>query len=395
MNHNFLTIVSTIVVGSALAVSASPAVAASYKVHPGESIQAAIDNAAAGDKIFVYPGDYLEPHSNTAAITINKPLTLQAKVSAKDRELGNIVRILPTNGQQDGILAEPANPGDPNIEGVRIKGFTVEGFPGHGIFLRYVTDFRIENNTSINNLGNGIWPTLSANGRVKKNVSYGSEDAALWVEGATDVRVTQNEVYGSPTGLEVTISADIKMDKNIIHDNTVGVGLYHPNSAGLPIPVGMTPGNWELSKNHIYSNNAPNIAPPASQSGALPPGGGILLLGVDYVEVADNLVENNDFYGIAVVDYCIAVGGSAFDCDGRPPVDGDPAPRFNLIGKNTFNNNGTNPDPGHPLAPYAADFTYIQAETGAGTKNRFCANEPAGLTVAVFLELPTISSKCN
>ena len=63
---------------------------------------------------------------------------------------------------------------------------------------------------------------------MKKNVSYGSEDAALWVEASENVRVIGNDISGSPTGLEVTVSKNIQIKKNDVHDNTVGMGLYHP-----------------------------------------------------------------------------------------------------------------------------------------------------------------------
>ena len=53
-------------------------------------------------------GDYTETHSGSAAVRITKPLTLAANGK---------VRILPNPGQTDGILVEPAHPGDPDIDG--------------------------------------------------------------------------------------------------------------------------------------------------------------------------------------------------------------------------------------------------------------------------------------
>src|SRR5262249_25554329 len=152
-----------------------------------------------------------------------KPVNLIAKSNPNSK-----VRILPSPGQRDGILVAPAHTGDPDIDGVQISGFTVEGFSNNGIWLRHVTNFTIENNESINNLENGIWPTLSANGLVRRNVSYGSQDSALWVEGSQNVRVMENDLYHSPTGLEITVSHEVTVQSNEVHDNTVGVGLYHP-----------------------------------------------------------------------------------------------------------------------------------------------------------------------
>ena len=95
-----------------------------------------------------------------------------------------------------------------------------------------MNDFKIIRNESSNNNNNGIYPTISANGLVQNNVSYGSLDTAMWVAASENVRVIGNDLYGSPIGLEVNVSLDIEVKHNDIHDNTVGIGLFHPNSAG-------------------------------------------------------------------------------------------------------------------------------------------------------------------
>jgi parallel beta-helix repeat protein len=355
-----LSICGVTIFGLAVVCTPTPASAGSIKVNPGESIQAAVDSAAPGDTVVVYPGTYTETHGNSAAVHVTKSLKLIAK-SKPDAK----VIITPGPGNLDGVVVEPPNPGvDPNIDGFSIKGFTVQGFPNNGILLRYVNNFKIDKNESANNLENGIWPTLSANGLVKNNVAYGSEDSALWIESSENVRVLKNTLRNSPTGLEVTISKDIEMTKNDIYDNTVGVGLYHPSAAGLPLPVGMTLGNWKFSKNNVHNNNSPNTAPGGSMSGSLPPGGGLLVLGVDNVQILSNNIQDNNFYGISVIDYCVAVAGTAFDCElpGNTP-DVDPFPDFNVFQGNTLTDNGLHPVP-HPLAPYAADITYILLDSG-------------------------------
>jgi len=341
---------STLALGLSALWAPAAAPAATITLNPGDAIQAAIDAAPAGSTIKFNPGDYVgvPAGSSQAAIRITKPLKLIAKSKPSK---GVRVRILPDAGNvlKHGILVEPANPGDPDVDGVMIKGFTVEGFPKNGIWLRYVNNFKIQSNESINNLENGIWPTLSANGSVKKNLAYGSEDAALWVEASENVRVLKNEFHSSPTGLEITISKNITVMKNNVHDNTVGIGLYHPSAAGLPPLQPLTDnGYWKISKNHVHNNNFPNNAPPGSLSAALPPGGGILVLGVDHVDVTKNTVENNNYFGIAMIDWCFAVDGTSRDCDISPPEVTDTGPDYNQIIGNTLVNNGISAPPGFP-----------------------------------------------
>lgn len=390
---NLVTLLGIAAGLSALWVPAT-AQAATITVNPGDSIQAAVDAASPGDTVKVMPGDYIEPALSGPAVRITKSLKLLAKSKLKD---GVKVRILAGPGQTDGIVVEPANPGDPDVVGVKIQGFTVEGFPKMGIWLKHVDKFTIQGNESINNLENGIFPTLSANGNVKKNVAYGAQDAALWVEASENVRVMQNELYDSPTGLEITVSKNVKATKNDIHDNVVGVGLYHPNGASLP-PLGGD-GDWVLKGNKIYNNNKPNTAPPGSLVSGLPPGLGVLLVGVDKVTIEKNVITGNEFVGVAVLDWCIALDGTDFDCDTNPPIV-QSAPDLNTIKKNELGNNGTNP-PGGLFGSLAGDLAIVAfpfppyAPIG-GKINCFEDNEPVPPQLAVsFNKIGATGSECD
>lgn len=333
-------------------------------VNPGESIQAAVDAAAPGDTIRVMPGEYVESHGGDAAVRITKSLKLIAESDGDQ-----VVRILPGPGQMHGILVGPENFGDPDVDGVEIRGFTIEGFSQMGIWLRYVQNFLIEDNVSANNLHNGIWPTLSANGEVRKNISYGALDSALWVEAAENVRVIDNELYRSPTGLEVTISSDVYMEGNDVHDNVVGVGLYHPSGAGLPEddwpPQPFH--SWTLVNNRVYDNNFANPVT-GGLVGELPSGSGVLVLGSDDVEIRGNEITNNNFFGVAIIDYCIAVDGSDNSCENNPPSY-DTSPDDNIIIDNVITGNAADPPPG-PFEPVASDVLVL-----GGTNNCASGNE--------------------
>lgn len=390
-------LVTLLGLAGALSTLCVPAVApaATITVNPGDSIQAAVDAASPGDTVKVMPGDYTEPAASGPAVRITKSLKLLAKSKLKD----NIrVRILPGPGQTDGVVVEPANPGDPDIVGVTIQGFTVEGFSNNGIWLKHTQKFKIQGNESINNLENGIWPTLSAKGSVKKNVSYGAQDSALWVEASEDVKIMQNELYDSPTGLEITISKGIKASKNDIHDNTVGVGLYHPNGAGLTTTPTLTAGgDWVFKGNRIVNNNRPNTVTSGLVSG-LPPGLGVLIVGVDRVTIDKNEITGNDFVGVAVLDWCIALDGTDSDCDISPPII-QSAPDNTLVRKNTMGSNGGNP-PGGTFASLAGDLALVSfpvptwAPIG-GRGNCFVDNEPVPPQMLVTYHAIATGNECN
>jgi hypothetical protein len=385
---------------------AGAADAAVHRVHPGESIQAAIDAASPGDTILVEPGVYQETGNAEFGLRITTDnLRLIGKVKKSKWSRGKKshgeerkVRLVRYGTQRTGVYAAPAACGPEvpvggcpdELRGFEIRGFVVEDFPHNGIQTRFVKNFKIIRNESARNLENGIYPTISAHGLVLNNVSYGSLDTAMWIAASENVRVVGNEMYESPIGFEITVSNNVWVTHNDIHDNTVGVGLFHPNAAGnaqLPVME-----NWVIAHNRIYDNNLPNPAPPSSFQGALPPGAGILLLGVSGHAIVKNKVENNGFVGIGVLGWCTATGTTpGRDCVSDPPQ-ASPAANDNLVSHNKVSGNGTSPPGGGTgeLDFLAADITYFQFEAASG--NCFEKNKPEGFTYFASTpdgELPT------
>jgi hypothetical protein len=175
-------------------------------------------------------------------------------------------------------------------------------------------------------------------------------------------------------GFEITVSHNVLFTQNKVYDNTVGIGLFHPNGAGNPPTAVSALTNWVIEHNDVRNNNRPNEALPGTFQSALPPGIGILLAGVSSHTIGKNTVSGNGFVGIAVLGWCTANDGGPNACDKKPPI-ADPAANDNLISQNKVSGNGTNPPPGAPFPP--ADLLYAQFEPGAGG-NCFEKNKPAG-----------------
>ena len=377
-------------VGIGLLALSTAANATVRTVKPGGSIQAAVDASKPGDTILVEPGTYYgsDPKYGLRITTDN--LRLIGKVREGKGEAGK-VRIVfkPGSEQKTGVYAAPAGC-DYNVsqnsplgeqcqeralQGFYIRGFSVEDFPVNGIQTRWVDGFEFVANESVRNLHNGIYPTVSANGLVRDNVSYGSLDTAMWVAASQNVRVINNVMHGSVIGFEITVSNNVWVTQNKIYDNTVGIGLFHPNGAGNPPLPEMK--NWVIEHNDVRDNNRPNEAEEDEFQAQLPPGIGILLLGVSDHVVAKNTVTGNDFVGIGVLGWCTANAGSEDNnCAVSQPI-ADPAANRNRVTQNTVFGNGLNAPP-IPIAFLAGDFTYFEFEGSSG--NCFEKNKPAGFT---------------
>jgi parallel beta-helix repeat protein len=375
----------------------------SIVVKEGQSIQEALDMAQEGTKIYVHAGIYEEPCNPTNALNITKSgihLVGQSKSSSDNEKKRVIIRR--TGDQRNGIVIVPpevpaaAQPvgsaevertdcmgchtdmgppfplhpnvptvipmdDDPWLYDIEVRNIEVQGFRNNGFFTEHVDGFVFDNIRSIDNRNYGIFPVLSKNGVISNSYSTGSDlDSALWVETSENVLVIGNLVENSTNGIEVSNSDDIRVIDNEGRNNTIGAAIlllpdiYDNKDSAKRI---------DLVNNWFHDNNRPNGARPGSVLSFIPKGQGILYVGADDGVISGNLVENNDFVGIAVVDYCLPFEGTPFACSVDPTVTLeyllDQAAEDNRVADNILVNNGTNPDPGNPFPDFAAELTLL------------------------------------
>jgi len=352
-------------------------------VRPGESIQLAIDRAATGGSVLVLPGVYRETADATNGLHITRSVNLVGLSDGRRK-----VVLENSGGQRNGIVAVPAahtscmechsdlkppfprRPGvpplpsttAPSIRGLRIEGITVKDFVNNGLFTRGVEDFAIVDVHSVGNRNYGIFPVSSRNGVITRSSATGADDSGIWVETSVNVEVTHNLVEGNVNGLEISNSDDILVAGNEVRGNTVGIAnLFLPDIFGArPTARRIT-----IRDNWIHDNNKPNTAREGAILSTVPSGTGILHVGVDDSLIDGNVVEHNDFIGIAIADYCLVVGGGPFDCSVDPDVIDHPGfaaaseATNNRVVDNVVRGNGTNVDPAEPFAFAASDLALL------------------------------------
>jgi parallel beta-helix repeat protein len=351
-------------------------------VRPGQSIQKAINQAAHGARIYIQAGVYHETADATNGLIINK-----SGISLIGQNTPNKRVVLENSGnQRNGIVVVPSERNDcmgchesmappfklkpgmdtmvtsdePELYDIEIRGITIRNFVNNGLFTERVDGFRIIDVYSDNNRNYGIFPTLSRNGLIAHSKATGADDSGIWVETSENVQVVRNLVEDNTNGFEVSNSDDIELRKNVARNNTVGFAILllpdiFDNRGGAK--------RINIRDNQIYENNRPNTARPGSILATVPPGTGVLYLGVDQSEISGNFVRDNGFTGIALADYCVAVNGSPFSCELDPsitlPFLLDQEATSNRILGNTLLNNGTDPGAGNPFAFAAADLTML------------------------------------
>jgi len=277
-----------------LALPATTAYAATINVAPGDSIQAAVDSAQPGDTIRLAAGTFRESVEITKSITI---------IGAGQGSTRLVPPSSPPTSESD-FCFDPSAPTefdgmcihgdiDPNtgavttpVGPVSLSRLTVKNYDGIGIMFAGATSPHVDHVTASNNTEYGIAAFQSSDDVLDTNIANQNGEAGLYVGDSPNAKATvTNNVAKANDDFGIFVrdsSGPGTVAHNIVRGNCGGI-LF------LNTGTGANPSSWDAFGNMAIANDnecTPDGGPTAG-------GIGIGVIGVDSVNVHDNLVRNN------------------------------------------------------------------------------------------------------
>jgi parallel beta-helix repeat protein len=226
-------------------------------VRAGQSIQAAVDAAQAGDTILVFGTHRENVAIQTDGLTvrgvgavIRPPATPAVHACFDPTVVAEAVHGICVIGDVDFVTGEVSR----YVEHVTVRGFTIRDFVGSGVAAVAARDTAIEG-----------------------NVLRGNTDAGINISSAFDTHLRGNRISGSRFGVTVAAASRGAIVTNSIRENCVGAALLGPANV------------FRLVGNNIARNRRA-----CPTDGELPALSGI---GVALVGAADNVIAANRITG--------------------------------------------------------------------------------------------------
>ena len=349
-------VVSATVAVVAWGVFAAAAQAATIVVHPGQSIQRAVNHAHRGDTVRLLPGTYRQN------VTIRKGISLVGSGAGRHGSrlvAGNVPTPSPCNegSSANGICVagqfdQQGNPGAP-VRGVTIRNLSVHGFGAFGVVMFNANRVTVRGVAAIRNGAYGISGFILHRVRFIANLAVANGAPGFYIGDSPQANavVTGNRSFRSGEGSGVEGIGFLFRDSswgrvwgNTARGNCAGMVFVDTSEDPAPATHWMA---WDNTASHN------NMACAAEQGGGAPAlsGIGITLFGASDSTLWNNRTNNNAPSGPSVFSGGIVVASSK--------VAGGADPTNDLVKRNHAH--GNNP------------FDILYDGTGSG--NQFVAND--------------------
>ena len=315
--------IRTLMAATALATLASPALAETITVAPGEGAQDRLQEAL----ILAEPGDEIVLEAGRFELTDG--LSLDAD-GVTLRGAGMYASVLDFTGQRgagEGLLV--------TSDGVTLRDFAVENPQGDGIKSKGADDIVYQairvtwtNGPAATNGAYGIYPVESTGVLIDGCEVSGASDAGIYVGQSSKITVRNSTARANVAGIEIENSRKAIVERNYVTENTGGILVF--DLPGLPVKNG---GEVLVRNNLVANNTTANFAPPGNIVASVRRGTGIMVMANDTVWIGQNLIYDNPTAPIMVIAYPMAFDDPEYN----------PYPREITIDWNETDEGGTDP----------------------------------------------------
>ncbi len=282
-------------IGLGIALSVPYAAAASSPativVGPGQSIQAAVNQARPGDTVLVKPGVYrqtvqirtdgvtLRGSGDFRGGTVIEPPAKASNLCASAFGPTGVCILAKKLNVTTGAVTTP-------VYNDTVTGLYVNGFAGNGVFGYGTYGLTVQRVVAVNDGDYGISRFESTKTLFANDTAVGNDEAGFYVgdspNAATTVR--NDTAIGNEFGIFVRHARGVTVMHNRVSGNCQGILVLDDGQQGGA-------GNAVIQGNSVFRNN--KFCPKNEETPVAVQGGGILLLGATQTRVSQNSVEGN------------------------------------------------------------------------------------------------------
>ena len=308
---------------AALLASAGPLAAEVHSITPGEGAQERLQEAL----ILAAPGDEIVLSAGRYELTDGLSLDVDNVTLRGEGMDGTVLDFTGQEGAGEGLLVTSDN--------VTLRDFAVENPKGDGIKSKgadNIVYYRLRvtwtRGPHPENGAYAVYPVESTGVLIDGVKVTGASDAGIYVGQSDRITVRNSIAEANVAGIEIENSRNALVEHNIATRNTGGILIF--DLPGLPVMGG---GNVVVANNLVVANDTPNFAPPGNIVAGVRRGTGIMVMANDKVLVENNILSGNPTAPVMVIAYTQPFEDERYN----------PLPRDVVLGKNTYDGGGYDP----------------------------------------------------